>query len=381
MKASHLTAAGRTLWELVEIPSVNPAFLPADDQRAGEHDVAAYLAEQGEALKLELEWQPVFEGRSNVILRLLPKTPPKTRILLAPHLDTVGGEGPHLFRPKVSNGRLYGRGACDTKGSVAAMLTALGNIASSGRRPNETEIVFLGLVDEENAQMGSRTLVKEGWRANLAVVGEPTRLEVVTAHKGDVWLALETSGKAAHGARPALGRNAVHEMARIVDILETEYADRLTRQQHPLLGHPTINVGKITGGNQPNIVPDRCVIEVDRRYLPGETEAGIRQEIKQLLEHHQLRPRLRSLKPAPCWPLETNETLPLVQQFQQSVRRRRASGVDFFCDAGVLDRGGIPSLVFGPGNIAQAHTSNEWIPLRSLDRATDLLERFLTSLP
>src|SRR6185369_8908332 len=143
------------------------------------------------------------------------------------------------------------------KGSVAAMLGALCELAAGKARPSETEIVFVGLVDEENAQAGSRAFAKSKFKADLAIVGEPTRLEVVTAHKGSLWLEMETEGIAAHGATPQFGKNAVHEMARIVDWLQTDYAAKLRKRKHPVLGSPTINVGVICGGLQPNIVPDR----------------------------------------------------------------------------------------------------------------------------
>src|SRR5204863_4320853 len=154
--------------------------------------------------------------------------------------------------------------ACDTKGSIAVFLSALIELASTKRRPSSTEICFVALVDEESGQAGSRSLPRSGFKADLAIVGEPTRLQIVTAHKGDLWLQLERRGKAAHGARPELGRNAVHAMARIVDLFETDYATALRKRAHPLLGHPTINVGSIAGGSQPNIVPDRCRIRIDR---------------------------------------------------------------------------------------------------------------------
>src|SRR5439155_14461066 len=160
------------------------------------------------------------------------------------------------------------------------MMTALLELGRSARRPRETEIVFAGLVDEENGQGGSRALMAKGFQADLAIVGEPTGLKVVTAHKGDLWLQLESRGKAAHGSRPELGRNAVHEMARIVDLLETTYAALLRKHRHALLGNPTVSVGAIAGGSQPNIVPDQCRISLDRRTIPGETEASVRREIK-----------------------------------------------------------------------------------------------------
>ena len=212
-------------------------------------------------------------------------------------------------------------------------------------------------------------------------MGEPTRLQVVTAHKGDLWLRLQTRGKAAHGSCPELGRNAVHEMARVVDVLETEYAAQLRRRRHPLLGLPTVNVGMISGGGQPNIVPDRCVISIDRRTIPGETEAGVKREIAALLKKRRLSAVLLNEKAAPCPSLETRTSLPLVRQFLQAAGQRRPGGVHFFCDAAVLAGGGIPSVVFGPGDIAQAHTADEWVSLRELEQARELLSGFLQTLP
>ena len=392
----------KLLAELIALPSVNPAFAPQSGTAArqarhyGEKNMANFLASIATRAGLEVEFQKVAPDRANVIARLLPPGKIRQTILLAPHLDTVGADDSQ-FVPRRKNGRLYGRGACDTKGSVAAMLAALCELAGTKSRPSETGIVFAGLVDEENAQAGSRALVGQAYRlsltfwengdrrdagpAALAIVGEPTRLQVVTAHKGSLWLQLETRGRAAHGATPQLGKNAVHEMARIVDALETDYAARLRRHRHPLLGTATVNVGTIHGGTQPNIVPDRCAITIDRRTQPGETESGVRREIAALLRTRKLSAKISSTKLAPCLPLETSPKLPLVQCFLRSVGQRRSMGVDFFCDAAVLAAGGIPSVVFGPGDIAQAHTADEWISLDSLERGKNLLLRFLKSLP
>jgi acetylornithine deacetylase len=401
-----MTRTEKLLAELIALPSVNPAFIPpppaasarqarSSHPFAGEKRVADFLASFAARAGLEVEFQKVLPGRANVIARLRPSGKIRQTILLAPHLDTVGADD-WQFVPRRKNGRLYGRGSCDTKGSVAAMLTALCELANAKSHPQETEIVFAGLVDEENAQAGSRALVGQASSLSpffpkardrqdacptLAIVGEPTRLQVVTAHKGSLWLQLETWGRAAHGATPQLGQNAVHEMTRIVDLLETDYAARLRKRRHLLLGTATVNVGTIHGGTQPNIVPDRCVITIDRRTLPGETETGVRREIAALLRAKRLPAKISSKKLAPCLPLETSPKLPLVQRFLRSVGQRRSLGIDFFCDAAVLAAGGIPSIIFGPGDIAQAHTADEWISLASLERGKNLLLKFLNSLP
>lgn len=378
-----MTRVAQLLRELIALPSVNPAFRPGGDIFAGEARVADFLADRARKAGLDVEFQEVFPGRNNVIVRLLPKGEVKRRIMLAPHMDTVGGdvEGGKLFQPVAKEGRLHGRGACDTKGSVAAMFESLVRVAAKGKRPENTELVFLGLVDEENEQMGSRHFAKHGFKADLAIVGEPTKLRVVTAHKGNFWLRLQTRGRSAHGSQPHRGRNAVLAMARFVQVLETEYADLLRKNRHPLLGSATVNVGTIQGGSQANVVPNECSITIDRRTLPGETETSIRRELRALLKKRGIAASISDHKRVKCLPLNTDPGLPLVRRFMAVARQRNPIGVDYFCDASPLSRGGTPSVVFGPGDIAQAHTSDEWIALESLNAAPDLLERFLRAQP
>jgi len=376
-----MTSTSKLLCELIALPSVNPAFLPMGHARAGEQSVADYLAAIARRAGLDVEWQKVFPGRSNLLARLTPAGKAKRRILLAPHLDTVDVVDESQLLPRVMGNRLHGRGACDTKGSVAAMFSAVCELARGGRRPAGTEIIFAGLVDEEMGQGGSRALARSRLRADLAIVGEPTRLKVVTCHKGDVWLRLEARGRSAHGSRPELGKNAVHEMARVVDWLETVYAARLRRRRHPLLGRATVNVGTIAGGVQANIVPDFCSITVDRRTLPGESTDGVVRELRSLLKRAGLKAEVTSTKGAPCQPMETDPELPLVQRLMSAARQPRPAGVDYYCDASVLSEAGIPAVVFGPGDIAQAHTADEWISLPSLERAQRILVNYLQALP
>ncbi len=377
MKPAHFLA------ELIALPSVNPAFLPAGDPRAGEHRVADFLAATAARGGLDVEFHEVTPNRRNLIARFTPSGRVKKRVVLAPHTDTVGdlGMSDRLFQPEIRNGRLYGRGACDTKGSVASMLMAVLSLALQGRRPATTEIIFAGLIDEENSQLGSRALVRSGFKADLAIVGEPTQLQVVTAHKGDLWLKVTTRGKSAHGAKPHLGKNAIHSMAQIINLIETDYATTLKKQSHPLLGQATVNVGSIRGGTQPNIVPDWCEISIDRRTLPGETSASVLRGLRKFLVKHGLKATINDSKGAPAPSLETNPRLPLVQALLASVGQNSTVGVDYFCDAAILAAGGIPSVVFGPGDIAQAHTATEWISVRQLDQAVAQLVGFLRSLP
>ena len=371
----------RLLQDLIALPSVNPAFF-SDPNLHGEHRVAEFLASAARRHGLEVESQPVVPGRSNLLVRLTPRGPVHHRVLLAPHLDTLGEPAyARQLKPVVRDGRVYGRGACDTKGSVSAYFQSLLNVTAAGPRPAHTEILFVGLIDEENMQLGSRHFASHGPKSDFAIVGEPTGLEIVTAHKGDVWLRLRTIGRPAHGATPHRGRNAVTAMSRIVLALETEYASELAaRPAHPRLGRPTINVGRIDGGRQPNIVPAECIIDIDRRTLPGETEAGVRREIRALLQRQGLKACFDTLRTSPCEPLETNPDLPLVQALTRAAGRRITRGVHYFTDAAPLAAGGIPSVVFGPGDIAQAHTEREWLAISQLEKSIHILERFLRGL-
>jgi acetylornithine deacetylase len=374
--------AVQLLRELVALPSVNPAFLAPNHPWAGEQHIAGFLAATAAKAGLDIELQEVLPQRCNLLARLAPPRPVRQRVILAPHLDTVGGDDAALFQPRIVGGRLHGRGACDTKASIACMFTALETLARSGKRPQRTEIVLAALVDEENAQLGSRYLAGSKLKANLAIVGEPTQLRAVTSHKGDVWLRLATRGKAAHGSRPELGCNAVHLMARVVRLLEDGYARELRkRPRHPVLGHGTINVGVIAGGTQPNIVPDRCTIDIDRRTLPGENERTVRGEIRTLLARHKLQVEFSPIHGNPCPALQTDVGHPLVAAFLANAGQTEALGVDYFCDAAVLAQSGIPSVVFGPGGIAQMHTVDEWISIRQVELGTSLLLKFLQSLP
>ncbi|MDA1047028.1 MAG: M20 family metallopeptidase [Verrucomicrobia bacterium] len=378
---AKLSAVAKLLRDLVALPSVNPAFLPNDSERTGEERIASYLTDLARKQGLEISRQNVLPGRKNLFVRLKPTGKVRRRIVLAPHLDVVPAEDKQ-FTPRVRNGRLHGRGACDTKGSVAAFFHALLELAKGKNRPAETEILFVGLVDEEYGQSGSRIFGERGPKADLAIAGEPTQLQVVTAHKGNLWLRFETRGKAAHGATPHLGKSAIHKMARITEVLLTEYADELRKRTHPLLGHPSINIGTIKGGSQTNVVPERCSIEIDRRTLPSETEESVFKEINRILAKRKLKVvNPQESRGVPCPPLETNPELPIVRKFLKAAKRRKPKGVDYFTDASPIAMGGTPAIVFGPGDIAQAHSADEWIDLDQLDQASAVILRFLYEQP
>jgi acetylornithine deacetylase/succinyl-diaminopimelate desuccinylase family protein len=376
-----MDATLKLLMDLIAIPSVNPAFVESGHPLAGEQKVASFIADYAKKAGFEVTFQTVQGERSNVFVLLRSAGKTLKRVILAPHMDTVTVPTPDLLAPKISKNRLYGRGACDTKGSIAVMLSAMIQLANSPKRPANTEIFLTALVDEENGQTGSRQLVKSKFKADLAIVGEPTQLKVVTAHKGDLWLKFTTKGKAAHGARPELGKNAVLEMARVVCALEEDYAAELRKKKHRVLGSPTISVGTISGGVQSNIVPDHCEITADRRTIPGEYEEVICRHIQKIFRSKGIKAKISSTKNEPCLPMAADMENSMVQRVMKTMGQKEPLGVDYFCDASVLANGGIPSVVFGPGNIAQAHTEDEWIAISQLEKGRALLHRFLADLP
>jgi len=377
----RLSPVQRLLRELVARPTINPTFLRDRPDLTGEERVAELLKDMASSAGIEVRRQPVLPGRKNLIASITPSGKVKHRVMLTPHLDVVPAPEKD-FTPRIKQGKMYGRGTCDTKGSVAAFFNAFLELAQKGGRPSETEVLFVGLVDEEFGQAGSRMLAQKGPKGDLAIAGEPTGLQVVTAHKGNLWLQLKTKGKSAHGSTPQHGRNAIDAMATILEFLFGDYPKDLSSRTHPLLGSPTVSVGKIRGGSQPNVVPNECVIDLDRRTIPGETEASVKQELIEAFRERGIPlPELSKSRSVPCPPLDTDPNLPFCQSFLRAANRRKSRGVPYFTDASPIAMGGTPSLVFGPGNIAQAHSTDEWVEMAQVDRAYSIVSKFLKSLP
>jgi acetylornithine deacetylase/succinyl-diaminopimelate desuccinylase-like protein len=377
----RLSSVQRLLRELVARPSINPTFLPDRPDLTGEERVAGFLEDLARSEGIEVRRQSVLPGRTNLIARITPSSKVKHRVMLTPHMDVVPAPEKN-FIPKVKNGKMYGRGTCDTKGSVSAFFSAFLELAGNGKRPQETEVLFVGLVDEEFGQAGSRMLAQKGPKGDLALAGEPTELQVVSAHKGNLWLQLKTVGKSAHGSTPQHGKNAIGVITPILDFLFHDYPRLLEKKSHELLGSPTVSVGKIRGGSQPNIVPNECEIELDRRTIPGETEASVKKELTEALKERNLPlPKFSKSRSVPCPPLDTDPELPFVQSFLRAANRRKSKGVPYFTDASPIAMGGTPALVFGPGHIAQAHSTDEWVELEQVDQAYSVVSKFLQSLP
>lgn len=377
---SRLSSLESLLWELVEIPSINPSLECKEAKLTGEESVASYLEDKAKQTGIESSRMKVLPGRRNLILRLKPSGKVKNKVMLTPHMDVVPAT-PDAFHPKIKNGCLFGRGACDTKGSIASFFHAFLRLSKQSDRPKNTEIIFAGLVDEEFGQAGSRTLAQKGPKADLAIAGEPTNLKVVSAHKGNLWIRLSTKGKAAHGSTPQYGTNAINHMSPILKALTVDYPQLLSKKAHPRIGSPTISIGTIRGGSQPNVVPDSCEIDIDRRTIPGETDESVKKEMRNLFSKLKIKsPDYSSTRSVPCPPLDTDPSLPMVQLFLKASNRRKTIGVPYFTDASPISMGGTPALVYGPGNIAQAHAQKEWVCLKEVEQAENTIFKFLSNL-
>ncbi len=370
----------RLLQDLVCIPSVNPSGDPGTSvNNTGESRMVAYLAEFFRKLALDVEINDVEPDRANIVSKFASRGA-KTTIALAPHTDTVSVAGMTInpFGGEVRDGRLYGRGATDTKGSMAAMLAALANVVRKKEfREGDVDVVFCGLMGEESGNDGARALVQDGFKADFAIAGEPTDCRIVHTHKGSVWFKIITRGKSVHGSMPEKGESAIGKMAEVVQFMLGDYTKSLRTMNDPVLGSPTVNVGVIRGGAQTNIVPDYCEIEIDRRTIPGETDEVIMSGLCEKLKH--LRIEIQTARE--CRPLYTDPQSPFVQKLAAATEAGRDAliGAPWFCDAALFAEKGTPAVAFGPGSVTQAHTADEFIELKEVFRAAQILERFLLS--
>lgn len=360
------------LEDLIRIQSVNPHY---GEGAQGEMELSRYIERYCRDAGLRVSRQPVFDGRDNLIIELKTGHPDSV-LLFEAHMDTVSlGSMPNPLEPICVDGRMYGRGACDTKGSLAAMMYAMAECAKHPERL-QSDLVLCAAVDEEHAYRGVLKFLELDMPISAAVVGEPTELRIVVAHKGCVRFAVTTHGKAAHSSVPHEGENAIVAMAEVVAYLSREIAPRLEKTVDPLCGAATLSIGTIRGGKQINIVPEQCTIEVDRRIVPGETPQRVLEQIRAELTGWCRERGIRcTIEPLLLdWALDTPVDDPLVHTARETAARLglppEPRGETYGSDASKL-RGlkGIPSIVFGPGSIAQAHSAEEWVAVADVERA------------
>lgn len=383
------------LRDLVAIPSVNPMGREdLDGPEFYEGRMTAYLLEFFQRLGVAYEHIEVAPGRCNVLARI--DCGATTTVLMDAHQDTVPTDGMTIppFEPVVENGRLYGRGACDVKGGMAAMLTAFARLAQhkDGLTAN---VVMSCTCDEESSSLGIDDLTRL-WtdparagsllteKPTAAVVAEPTELHVVVAHRGASRWKIKTAGRACHSSRPSDGVNAIYRMASVLQQLQ-QYAELLGTlvAPHPLCGPATLSVGRIEGGTSVNTVPDWCTIELDRRCIPGEDGMAVIEDVRQFLAS-KLEFEVEFLPPflmGPPLPDSDNGTWAdrLLQHIGSVAPSREKIGVPYGTHASRTALAGVPSVVFGPGSIQQAHTKDEWIETEQLLQAAEVYYQFCRS--
>jgi acetylornithine deacetylase len=372
------------LAELVRRPSVNPmGRTDIDPSIVHESRVTAFLEEQLRELGVEFHRQNVLPGRDNLIATYTPPSPAPFSVLFEAHQDTVPVDAMTIepFGAKIEGGKLWGRGACDVKAGGAVMLAAFARLVKE-KPAGSAKVTVAFTIDEEHGGRGVSAFMRTGFQADYAIVAEPTLLNIVNAHKGVARWKLETSGRACHSSRPDQGVNAVYRMAKLIGGIE-EYAKKLqSLPPDPVLGPRTISVGVVGGGVSPNTVPDTCIAQVDRRLVPGETFDTATADLDaylRALPGVDFTFTLTQASPG-CTPLDPAQSVELVKRFgaviDSVVGKHTVHSVPFGTDASRVAIAGVPSVVFGPGDIAQAHTKDEWIDLAQLEPAAEILFRF-----
>lgn len=364
------------LRQLVATPSVNPALMPGGSAEGEVAELTAgWLRRWGFRVRLE----DVAPGRCNVHAEHGGGAPV---LLLNGHMDTVGTGGMTVppFGAGLVDGRVHGRGACDMKGGVAALLAAAHALAREGHAGTLSVVLT---ADEEHASLGMQAVVRGRIQADAAIVCEPTELAVMPAHKGFVWLDLSFRGRAAHGSRPELGVDAIVHAGRFLAELDGYARALAARPPHPLLGPPSIHAGTILGGTAPSVYPETCALVLERRTLPGETPAEVVAEMEGLIAG--LRARLPELdvslgvglsRPGTEVPTDSPLVQGLLAASGEEGVEPRVLGMSAWVDAAYLNERGIPAVCFGPGSIAQAHAADEWIMADDVARCTRILSRF-----
>lgn len=362
----------RLLSDLVAVNSVNPSLVPG---APGEMAVAQVAAQALREAGLDVVIELAAEGRPNVI-GVLEGREPGPSMMFCGHLDTVGVSGmDEPFEPFIDEGRLYGRGAQDMKGGVAAMIAAAAALAPTWTRGR---LIVACVADEEFESIGAEALVKT-WKADAAIVTEPTDLRMAVGHKGFAWLEIETKGRAAHGSRPAEGRDAILRMGRVLNGLEARDRELQAREPVPMQGTASLHASIIAGGHELSSYPDRCTLQMERRTVTGEDGKAVLAEVQAIFARlkaadHEFSATARLVTARP--PYRVEDDARIVQAMAAVLQGRglnaTPTGMSFWTDAAVLASAGIPSVIFGPGG-AGLHSTEEYVTLADVETCRDVL--------
>ena len=376
-----MDAAIKLLRELVAVNSVNPTLVRG---APGEREIADLIAAEMRRGGLDVSIEMVTHGRPNVVGVLEGRSAGRT-LLFCGHTDTVGVTGMiDPFTPVERDGRLYGRGAQDMKGGVAAMIAAATAIAETGDLASG-RLVVACVVDEEHSSIGADALVKS-WRADAAVVTEPTELEIAVGHKGFSWVDIAVEGKAAHGSRPADGQDAILRLGRVLMRLEALDRALQAKPPHPLVGTGSLHASIVEGGHELSSYPDRATLQMERRTLPGETQSIALHEVQAILdalahEDSTFRGTATARFSRPGYEIAADSGVPeiLAVALTHCGGQPRITGASFWTDAAVLGHAGIPSVLFGPGG-AGLHSTEEYVNIADVvlcrDTLVELVRRF-----
>lgn len=358
--------------DLIRIPSVTKGI-----DRGDEKEIADFLAKRMKEIGLKVSLQEATKGRPNVI-GVLQGSGGGNTLMLNGHMDTVEAHGMKIdpFGGEVKRGRIYGRGASDMKGAIAAMITVCETIKEFDIEL-KGNLVISCCADEEGRGLGGERLAKSGVKADMAIVGEPTELKLGIANKGLTFIDIIAKGKAAHGSSPELGENAILYMNDVINILRNDYSRILNKKKHPVLGRPTFNIGYIEGGYRPNVVPDFCKISIDRRMIPGESYRSVMDEINQVIKkvrakNPKIKIKAKGLNWIKCLPMEISAKEYVVKSVAKNLKyvtrkEPKIIGVPYWCDASsIVNIMKVPALIFGPGSLKQAHSSSEFIEINKL---------------
>ncbi|MEO6778147.1 MAG: ArgE/DapE family deacylase [Gemmatimonadaceae bacterium] len=376
MNAAELTAA------LVRFDSRNPALVPG---APGEHQVAVFLAQLLETWGFRVERQHVIGDRFNVIARAGNAARGAQSLMLNGHLDIVGVDDMthQPFVPDVVDGNMYGRGSADMKGGIAAICVAARDAVQLGL---DGEVIISLVIDEEYESLGTRAMVAAGVHADAAIIAEPTRLALCPAHRGFVWARLEVHGHAAHGSRYDLGVDSITHAALIIAELDRVQQRTLLQRTHPLLGRGSLHASVISGGTGLSTYPELCVVDVERRTLPGESSRTFLDELAAATAmvrntHPDLTVdiSITASQAASDVARDAPVVVGLLDAMGADRLPARVEGMSAWTDAALLNEAGIPAICFGPGDIALAHSATEFVPVSEIESATRVLTRFTRS--
>ena len=348
------------LADLVRIDSVNPDLI---EGAAGEREIARFVAGWLEGAGLEVDVEEVAPRRFNAV-GIARGSGGGRALLLNAHMDTVGVVGMERpFEPAVVNGRMRGRGSYDMKAGLAAIMVAGAEAVRAGLRG---DVIVTAVCDEEVASIGTAR-VAERYRADAAIVSEPTEMRLALAHKGFVGFEIETKGRAAHGSRPDLGVDAIAHMGHVLVDIESLDARLGASPKHPLLGSGSLHASVIEGGQEFSSYPERCLLKGERRTIPGETDEHVAAELGELLGEIDGEVRVVVARQ----PFETPPDAPVAQLVARHAGGPEVVGVPFWADSALLSAAGIPTVVFGPAGEG-AHAVEEWVDLASAERCAEI---------